>query len=296
MTDLGPCKYYLGMEVTRDRPNRTLKLSQQGYIEKVLREFQMWNCSLKNDTPIDTHNKLRKADPDFEPTREDTKWYQKAVGSLMYAMLGTRPDIAFAVSAVSRYAARPTQQHRSAVQRIFRYLRKTINYVLVFRGELAALAGYTDSDWAGDLDTRRSTSGYLFSVGSAVISWSSKLQPTVALSTCEAEYIGQSNATKEAIWLRRLLDEIRPEDMNESKATIIFCDNQGAIALAKDPRFHSRMKHVEIQHNFVREKVNDGTIQLEYVNTESQVADGLTKALDKGRFQTFRNAIGLELA
>lgn len=296
MTDLGPCKYYLGMEVTRDRPNRTLKLSQQGYIEKVLREFQMWNCSLKNDTPIDTHNKLRKAEPDFEPTRGEIKWFQKAVGSLMYAMLGTRPDIAFAVSAVSRYAARPTQQHRSAVQRIFRYLRKTINYVLVFRGELAALAGYTDSDWAGDLDTRRSTSGYLFSVGSAVVSWSSKLQPTVALSTCEAEYIGQSNAAKEAIWLRRLLDEIRPEDMDEPKATIIFCDNQGAIALAKNPQFHSRMKHVEIQHNFVREKVSDGAIQLEYVNTESQVADGLTKALDKGRFERFRKAIGLELA
>ena len=96
--------------------------------------------------------------------------------------------------------------------------------------------------------------------------------------------------------MRRLLDEIRPEDMNESKATIIFCDNQGAIALAKNPQFHSRMKHVEIQHNFVREKVSDGVIQLEYVNTESQVADGLTKALDKGRFETFRKAIGLELA
>jgi hypothetical protein len=236
MSDLGPCKYYLGMEVIRDRPNRTLKLSQQGYIEKVLREFGMWDCSQRNDTPIDTHNKLRKADPEFEPTREEIRWYQKAVGSLMYAMLGTRPDIAFAVSAVSRYAARPTSQHKSAVQRIFRYLRKTVNYMLVFRGPLAALAGYTDSDWAGDIDTRRSTSGYLFSIGSAVVSWSSKLQPTVALSTCEAEYIGQSNAAKEAIWLRRLLDEIRPEDMNE------------------------------------------------------------TKALDKGRFERFRTAIGLELA
>ena len=153
---------------------------------------------------IDTHNKLRKAEPDFEPTRGEIKWYQKAVRSLMYAMLGTRPDIAFAVSTVSRYAGRPRQQHRSAVQRIFRYLRKTINCVVVFRGELAALAGYTDSDWAGDLDTRRSTSDYLFSFGSTIVSWSSKLQLTVALSTCEAEYIGQSNAAKEAIWLRRL--------------------------------------------------------------------------------------------
>lgn len=114
-------------------------------------------------------------------------------------MLGTRPDIAYAVSVVSRYAEKPTPTHRAAVTRILRYLRKTIDYGLVFKGELAALAGYSDSDWAGDYDTRKSTSGYDFSVGSATISWSSKLRGTVALSTCEAEYIGQTNATKEAI-------------------------------------------------------------------------------------------------
>ena len=168
--------------------------------------------------------------------------------------------------------------------------------MLVFRGQLTTLSGYSDSDWAGDYDTRKSTSGFISSVGSAAISWSSKLQPTVALLTCEAEYIGQTNATKEAIWLRRLLNEIRPETANEPQATIIYCDNQGAIALAKNPQFHARTKHIDIQHHFVREKINEGAVQLEYIKTEGQVADGLTKALDKVRFERFRKAIGLEPA
>jgi hypothetical protein len=289
MTDLGPCRYYLGMEVIRDRPNRTIKLSQRSYLERVLRDFDMWECNKKHDTPIDIHTKLQKAEPGYEPKLAEVKWYQRAVGSLMYAMLGTRPDIAYAVSVVSRYAAKPTPTHKAAVTRILRYLRKTIDYALVFKGELAVLAGYSDSDWAGDYD-----SGYVFSVGSATISWSSKLQATVALSTCEAEYIGQTNATKEAIWLRRLLNEVQPETATKARATIIYCDNQGAIALAKDPQFHARTKHIDMQHHFVREKVSDGTIQLEYVDTENQVADGLTKALDKIKFERFRKAIGLE--
>jgi hypothetical protein len=294
MTDLGPCKYYLGMEIVRDRKNRVLKLSQQGYIEKVLRDFDMWNCNTKHDTPMATHTKLQKAELDYKATKEDVKWYQRAVGSLMYAMLGTRPDIAYAVSVVSRFAANPDQSHKAAVTRILRYLRKTVNYVLVFKGTLSDLAGYTDADWAGDLSTRRSTSGFIFSVGSAVISWSSKLQPSVALSTCEAEYIGQTNATKEAIWLKRLLDEVRPELGLQAQATVIYCDNQGAIALAKNPQFHARTKHIDIQHHFVREKVNEGLVQLKYIDTNEQVADGLTKALDKARFERFRRDIGLE--
>lgn len=131
-------------------------------------------------------------------------------------------------------------------------------------------------------------------MGSATISWPSKLQATVGLPTCEAEYIGQTNATKEAIWLRRLLNEVQPEADNEARATIIYCDNQGAMALAKDPQFHARTKHIDMQHHFVREKVSDGTIQLEYVDTENQVADGLTKPLERIKFERFRKAISLE--
>ena len=165
---------------------------------------------------------------------------------------------------------------------------------LVFRGSIQPLTGFTDSDWAGDPDTRRSTSGYVFNVGSAAISWSAKRQPTVSLSSCEAEYIGQTNATKEAIWLQGFLKEINPALDPGLGATIIYGDNQGALALAKNPQFHARTKHIEIQHHFVREKVAIGQVDLRYVHTSQQVADGLTKSLPKDRFQEFRKAVGVE--
>jgi hypothetical protein len=164
---------------------------------------------------------------------------------------------------------------------------------LIFRGTLQPLTGYTDSDWAGDPDTRRLTSGYVFSLGSAVISWSSKRQPIVSLSTYEAKYIGQTNATKEAIWLQGFLKQIDPGDPGLG-ATIIYGDNQGAITLAKNNQFHGRVKHIDIQHHFVREKLAEGRIDLQYVPTSEQVADGLTKALCRDKFVVFRKAIGVE--
>ena len=187
----------------------------------------------------------------------------------MYAMLGTRPDIAFAVFVVSRYGSNLNESHWKAVKRIFRYLRGSINHELVFRGALKPLTGYTDADWAGDQDTRRSTSGYVFDVGSAAISWSSKRQPTVALSTCEAEYIGQTQATKEAVWLRGLLSQLNANDQSHaSKTVVIYCDNQGAMTLAKNPQFHARTKHIDIQHHYVREQVTAGNVALEYIPTD----------------------------
>ena len=292
MTDLGPCSYYLGMSVTRDRPNCTLRLGQRGYMEKVLQDFSMWESN-PVDTPM-AGNDLVKAPEGYQAPEDLRATFQSAVGSLMYAMLGTRPDIAYAVSKVSRFTSNPDKSHWQAVKRILRYLRGTVDADLVYRGPLTQLEGYTDADWAGDKDTRRSTSGFVFSIGSGAISWSSKRQPTVALSTCEAEYIGQTQATKEAIWLKSLLVELGTEDDGPS-ATIIHCDNQGAIALAANPVFHARTKHINIQHHFVREKVAEGKIQLNYVPTEQQIADGLTKPLSKDRFVLFRNALGLEV-
>jgi hypothetical protein len=290
MTDLGACTYYLGMSVTRDRRNRVLRLNQRGYIEKVLRDFSMWECN-PTLTPMDA--KLEPMPEGYKATEEDRHWYAQAIGSLMYAMLGTRPDVAFAVSCCSRYLANPGEPHIKAAKRIMRYLRGTINLELTFRGALGPLLGYTDSDWAGDAATRRSTSGYIFNVGSGAISWSSKRQTVVALSSCEAEYMGETQATKEAVWLRSLLKELLA-NKEEPTATIIFGDNQGAIALAKNPQFHSRTKHIAIQHHFVREKQADGKVDLQYIPTEKQVADGLTKALPRDRFVKFRNALGLE--
>ena len=301
MTDIGPLAYYLGMGVERDRQQRTLYLSQKAYLEKVIRDQGMWECN-SMATPMDTGIKLIAADPGYICPADEKRRYQSAVGSLMYAMLGTRPDIAYAVSVVSRYASNPNQSHWQAVKRILRYLRHSLDLRLTFSGPLRPLAGYTDADWAGDKETRRSTSGYVFNVGSAAISWSSKRQATVALSTCEAEYMGQTQAAKEAIWLSGLLNELQPPGMTEVAtgapayclaATVIYCDNQGAQALARNPTSHARSKHIDIQQHFIRDKVTDGTLDLQHVSSDNQVADGLTKPLPKDKFLKFRLDIGL---
>lgn len=162
------------------------------------------------------------------------------IGSLMYIMLGTRGDIAYAVSTASRYLANPGPQHMKLAPRILRYLKGTRTLQLTYKGHLQMLRGFTDADWAGCRDTRRSTAGYLFNIGSGAISWQSKRQSVVALSTCEAEFMGQTQATKEAICLRRPLHEL---NMRQGKAATIICgDNQGAIALASNPEYHSRTK------------------------------------------------------
>ena len=278
MEDLGPCSYYLGMKVTRDRPNRTIKLSQKGYLEKVLKDFGMWDCNTKHDTPMETSPKHMVPETKMQASVEDKRRYQSAVGSLMYAMLGTRPDIAFAVSVVSRFASNPNDHHMKAVKRIFRYLRGTIDLELTFSGDLGDLTGYTDADWAGDLDTRRSTNGYVFHIGSGTISWSAKRQLAVALSSCEAEYMGQTQAIKEAIWLKNFLAQVHSSRYRDPVATIIFCDNQGAMALARNPQFHGRSKHMGIQLNWQREQVEKGEVELQYTPTERQIADGMTKS------------------
>jgi hypothetical protein len=167
-----------------------------------------------------------------------------------------------------------------------------VTWHLTYRGSLQDLIGYTDSDWAGDHATRKSTSGYVYNLGSGAISWSSKRQATVALSTCEAEYIGQTQAAKEAVWLKGLLNEIRPE--GGLQTVIIYGDNQGAIALAKNPLHHGRAKHIDIQHHWVRGQISDGHVDLQYVATDKQVADGLTKALCRDKFESFRALLGLE--
>lgn len=161
---------------------------------------------------------------------------------------------------------------------------------LTFEGPVQALTGYTDSDWAGNRDTRRSTSGFVFTLGSGPISWQSKRQPTVALSTCEAKYTGQTQAAKEAIWLRGLLTQLTGTDQF-IRSVIIYGDNQGAIALAKNPQFHARSKHIDIQTHFVRETVANKQVTLEYIPTAKQVADGLTKPLARDKFEVFRKSL-----
>ena len=211
------------------------------------------------------NTKLTVVEADYVCSANEKHRYQSAVGFFMYAMLETRPNIAYAVSVISRYASNSNESHWKVVKRIFRYLRHFLDLRLTFISALQPLKGYIDADWASDHDTRRSTSDYVFNLRSVVISWSSKRQLTVALSICEVEYMSQTQAAKEVIWLSKLLKELHSNVTNEVLvldasvyclvATIIYCDNQGAQALARNSISHARNKHIDIQYHFVRNKV-----------------------------------------
>jgi hypothetical protein len=288
MTDLGELKYYLGLEISRNRTKKTLRISQEKYIRDILERFGMQD-SAPMTTPLDPNPD--KIDKDATKDMSSIP-YRSAVGSIMYAMKGTRPDIAAAFSYVSRYLENPSWQHWMAVKRILRYLKGTLHYGIVYgeNGGSLELYGYVDSDWGSDHLDRRSISGSLFKLYGAPISWQCKKQETVALSSTEAEYMAATLATQEAVWLRNLL-----QDMNfkQNEATTIFEDNQGCIKLSKDATDHSRTKHIDIKHHFIREKVENKIVKLEYVPTNENQADILTKGLNRIRFETLRSDMGI---
>ena len=193
--------------------------------------------------------------------------YRNAVGCLMYLMVGTRPDLAVAVGVLSHFASDPCPTHWQALKRVFRYVQGTKTHGIEFQAkEQEGIEGYSDADWAGDVDTRRSTSGYAFMMNGGCISWRSKKQRTVALSSTEAEYMARFEATKEAVWLKMFLGELG--EMASDEAIKMYEDNQGSIALAKNPEFHKRTKHIDIRYHFVREKVESGEVVLEYCPTQ----------------------------
>ena len=234
--------------------------------------------------------------------------YQAMVGSLMFAMVETRPDIAFAVSIVSRHSQNPGQKHFKAVQHILRYLNGTKDLGITYGGDFLNLeiVGYSDSDWAGEKLTRKSTSGFIFMLNGGPVSWASKRQSVVALSSTEAEYIALTQAAKEATWFRLLLTELRLTVPNgqiteihiyqggELKNQIkLKGDNQSAIALANNPVFHDRSKHIDIIHHYIRDEVLAGRINLSYIPITDMVADGLTKPLGKIKFARFIGQMGM---
>lgn len=209
------------------------------------------------------------------------------VGSLLYAAMVTRPDIAYAVQVLGRHMQASNKEHFAAGKRILRYLKGTKDLGLKYgpiEGEFE-IVGYADSDWASDKDTRRSVTAYVYTLGGAAISWSSRLQPTVALSSSESEYMAVSAATQEAIHLRRLMESL---GFKQDEPTILFCDNQGAVAMTENPVMHKRSKHIDIRYHFVRDVVARGDIKLAYIPTEFQPADLLTKALPRARVQHLR--------
>ena len=289
MTDLGELSTFLGLEIYRDRQHRRLHLSQTKYICKILENHGMTRCN-PTTTPADPHIRLQKSQQNFEANQSEKKRYQSAVGSLMYAMLGTRPDIAYAVSKVSQYSTNPNSTHWTVVKRIFRYLAGTSNRGLYY-GSQGLGSGFTDADW-GSGDDRRSIGGYAFMLNGSAISWNSKKQSTVALSSTEAEYMALTQAVKESIWLQALLLDLGAQRQHEEIRNI-YIDNQGALALARNAEFHSRTKHIDIQYHFIRQHTESGKIQLTYCPTSEMTADIFTKPLPQPAFTKHNLGLGL---
>ncbi|KAG8472574.1 hypothetical protein CXB51_034372 [Gossypium anomalum] len=291
MKDLGPAKKILGMEILRDRKTSKLYLSQKGYIEKLLCRFNMRSAKPVS-TPLVAHFRLSSAlslQSDDEIEYMSHVPYSSAVGSLMYAMVCSRPDLSYAVSAVSRYMANPGKEHWKAVQWILRYLRGTTDVCLQFGRTEDGVIGYVDADFAGDLDRRRSLTGYVFTIGGCAISWKATLQTTVALSTTEAEYMAITEACKEAIWLKGLFSELN-EDLQIST---VFCDSQSAIFLTKDQMFHERTKHIDVRYHFVRDIIARGDIVLSKISTHENPADMMTKSLPITKFEHCLDLVGV---
>jgi hypothetical protein len=268
MTDLGEMSFILGMSVTRDRSAGWIALSQERHSLEVLERFGKSNIHPISSPALPNEHLSKLTSPQI-----DLKPYQSAVGALMYPMLGTHLDLAFSVANLGRHSANPGAKHQHALNRVFRYLRGTRGKRLVFQCGApggAVLHGYVDTDWASDTVDRKSTSGFVFLLGNSAVSWGSKKQTAVALSSTEAEYIAAAHATKEAIWLRRLLTEL---GIDTTSPTPLLIDNQSAMAIAHNPEFHDRTKHIDVRYHFLRHKVEGGEIQLEYMVTEEQVAD-----------------------
>lgn len=277
--DLGDASHFLGIAIQRDRVNRSIKLSQARMVRDLLAKFSMEDAKPRT-IPISASLRLSKD----EGVPLDTAVYPYAglVGSLMYLAIGTRPDIAYAVSLLARFMSAPTVVHFQAAKGVLRYLAATADYTLSFGGTDLSLYGYSDADFAADVDTRRSVTGYVFTLGGGAISWSSKRQATVAASTTEAEYVAASSTVKEALWLRNLL-----ADMGAACSTVMLKgDNQAALKLLRNPISSVRTKHIDVAHHFVRERVARNEVSFTYLSTDKMVADALTKALpqDKLRF------------
>jgi len=289
MCDLGAAKRFLGIEIERTKDGG-FSICQRGYINTIIRRFGLMDAKPAK-SPLDPQTDLANTHCEDKPANR--KEYLSMVGSLMYAALGSRPDIAFSVTALSRYNVQPLEMHATAAKRVLRYLKTTAGFRIHYRRlpNPITIVGYTDSDWAGNLTTRKSVGGCVFGLGnvnvnnelviSGLIHWQAKSQSVVALSTLEAEYIACSHATRKSLWLRRMMKEAA-----EGMAVKIVdgpvpigCDNQGAIKLITLGVVRQKSKHIDVKYHHVHDEQMKGAVKFQYVTSESNPADLLTKPL-----------------
>ncbi|WVZ15253.1 hypothetical protein V8G54_012819 [Vigna mungo] len=284
MTDLGKMTFFLGMQVQQKK--NEIFVCQEKYAKEVLMKFNMGECK-SAATPMNQKEKFCREDG---AEKVDEKLFRSLIGCLMY-LTATRPDIMHSVSLLSRYMHCASEIHFQAAKRILRYVKGTIDYGIWFKKvESLSFHGYSDSDWAGCVDDMRSTSGYCFSLGSGVFSWCSKKQEIIAQSTAEAEYVAAAAAVNQTVWIRKIMADLHIE---QEGSTNIFVDNQAAISISNNPVFHGKTKHFKIKLFLLREVQKEGQVKLVYCKSEDQVADILTKALPKSRFEFLRQKLGV---
>ena len=299
MKDLGEAAYILGIKIYRDRSKRLLGLSQSTYIDKVIRRFSMQD-SKRGLLPM-AHGTILNSEQCAKTEEEKKKMervpYASAIGSIMYAMLCTRPDVSYALSITSRYQQNPGESHWAAVKNILKYLRRTKDMFLIYGGldEELSVKCYTDASFQTDRDDSRSQTGYVFILNGGAVTWKSSKQSVVAQSTCESEYNAASDAAKEAAWMKKFITDL---DVVPSikKPIEILCDNTGAIALAKEPRLHQTTRHILRKFHYIRETIERGDIVISKVHTDLNLADPFTKPLPQAKHEEHAGKIGLRFA
>jgi len=286
--DLGEARNFVGLEIRRNRAARTLSISQTKMTADVVSRYGQ-ESARNRDVPMAQGVQLRK---EGEPLSEDCP-YRALVGSLLYLAVCTRPDIAYAVGALARHMAQPTTEHWQAAKGVVRYLAGTAEYGIVYGDSNNTLFGYSDADYGGDLDTRRSTTGYVFKVAGGAVLWSSKLQKTVAVSTTEAEYMAAAASVKEALWWKSISVDLQLGS-TAYQPVLIFTDNQAALQLVKNPILHQRAKHIDVQYHFSRQRVQLQHVRFNWCPTKDMVADIMTKPLPRDKLQRFRLDMGVQ--
>lgn len=284
MTDLGKMKFFLGVEVHQSKDG--IHLCQKKYAKEVLERFNMWNCNaVKN--PIVPGTVLSK-----EGRKDaDATMYKQLIGCLMYLTV-TRPDLMFVVCLISRYMAEPKEEHMMIAKRVLRYLKGTLELGVFYRRSTdARLLGYTDSDYARDVNDRKSTSGYVFLLNGAAICWSSRKQGIVTLSSTEAEYVAATACACHCVWLKGILKELGVKDCN---CIDIMCDNSSAIKLSRNPVMHRRTKHIDVRYHYLRNLSSEGAVKLAFCRTNDQVADIMTKPVKLDQFVKLRGLLGVQ--
>ena len=284
--NMGEPRSILGIRITRDRAKRTITMDQTAYIERFLRDYQMDQCRPVS-TPIEGH--LSSANE--KDVRTNQLEYQRRIGSLMYAMTATRPDLAYCVGKLSQHSHDPTESHRSALDRVFRYLKATSKLGLIFDGSSEVIA-FADSDYANEKADRKSTHGMVMKIFGGACIWRSAKQRSTSSSSTEAEYVSMCEAGKQLVWASRLMSQLH---LRPNKAIDLKGDNQGCLALIKNPEHHSRTKHIDVQYHYIREIVDDGLIRISYVPTAEMLADIFTKPLPQASFERLRASLGVRI-